>query len=131
MILIFKLFLVFVGFSVGTSVLASVFNWLELAALASILHATAFFSWLSAYLIISLQTVYLILKSTWRQLQYYFNSSSKIQRQLLFKQNRHAQLKKLHTIQRQHLSSLYEAKRLKLLRANDKKHHFNPSKLTP
>lgn len=124
---IFKFFLSLIGFSIGSLFIASTLSWLELAALASIANTTAIFTWLSAYIVISLQTGYFLLSSAFRQLQRYFSPVARNQRRLLFIQNRHEQLKRRHAIHRAHLNYIYETKRLKLLKANNKKYSYSLS----
>lgn len=122
MVLIFKLFLSLIGVSISSLFIASTLSWLELAAFASLASSTATFTWLSAYIIISLQTGFYLVKSTLYHLQGYFNPLSQKQRQLLFIQNKRQQLKLRHAIHRSHINYIYETKRLKLLRANNQKH---------
>lgn len=122
MVLIFKFFLSLIGLSISALFIASTLSWLELAALASLARSAAAISWLGAYIVISLQTGLYLVTSTASQLQNYFHPLAREQRRLLFIQNKSEQLKQSHLLHRRYLNELYESKRLRLLKANNKKH---------
>ncbi len=125
MALIFKFFLALIGFSIVSLLISYLLNTLAIDMLSSVTGRFALFSWFCAHFIIILQAMYLLVKIIARHLQGYFNAASSAERKLLFKQNRQAQLKRVYLIQRQHLHYLHESKRLKLLKAHDKKHWLN------
>jgi len=125
MVLIFKFFLALIGFSIVTLLISYLLNSLELEVLSSVIGSLAIFGWFCAHFIIILQAIYLVVRVIGKDLQGYFNAASSTQRELLFKQNKQAGLKRTYLIQRQHLHYLHESKRLKLLKAYDKKHRLN------
>lgn len=125
MVLIFKFFLALIGFSIVSLLISYLLNILALDMLSSVIGSLALFGWICAHFIVILQTIYLLVRVIVKHLQSYFNKTSSTKREVLFKQNKQARLKRVYLIQRQHLHYLHESKRLKLLKAHDKKHRLN------